>query len=107
MSSTGSFAIPMFISSRLRVSPTLVVKDQIYRCPGNGCINEEIFMAWLEHFRKFVKRTRDGPISFLIIDIHGFHKTLNAFIFCRDKWIVLTIPPPNLKRWGPMMSLGN
>jgi hypothetical protein len=39
-----------------------------------------------------VKPTREEPIH-LITGNHGPLKTLNAFIFCLDKWVtVLTIP---------------
>jgi hypothetical protein len=104
MNATGSFAFPMFIFPRLRC-PTLEKggpEGSIYRCPRNSWINEENFMAWLEHFCKFVKISREEPIL-LIIDSHGFHKTFNAFNFCRDKYIVvLTIPPHASHRPQPV-----
>jgi hypothetical protein len=87
------------------MSPTLEKggpEGSIYQCPLNGWINEEIFMAWLEHFCKFVKPTRETLIL-LIIDSNGFHKTLKAFIFCRGKWIiVLTIPVHISHRLQPL-----
>jgi hypothetical protein len=77
-------------------------KGSIYRCPRNGWINEEIFMTWLEHFCKFLKPAGE-ELVLLIIDSNGFHKRLNVFIFCRDKWIiVLTIPPHTSHRLQPL-----
>jgi hypothetical protein len=53
MSANGSFVPSMFTFSRLRMSPTLEKggpEGSIYRCSKSGWINEELFMAWLEHF---------------------------------------------------------
>ena len=58
----------------------------------SGFMNSELFIAWLEHFQKFVKTTQDDTVL-LILDNHLSHCSLEAVMFCREHITLLSLLP--------------
>ncbi|XP_063911278.1 uncharacterized protein LOC135128298 [Zophobas morio] len=105
VSAAGSYIPPMFIYPRKRMSPQLCKggpTEAIYHCSKNGWTNQALFVIWLKHFVKFAKPSSAEPIL-LIVDNHYSHVSLEAYIFCRENFIVvLSIPPHTSHRMQPL-----
>lgn len=97
----GGYIPPMFIYARQRMAPTLEVNGPpgaLYNCSKNGWSNEELFIEWLKHFQKHANPSENEPVL-LILDNHGSHITLEAYVFCKNNFItMLSIPPHSSHR---------
>ena len=79
----------------------------MYCCSDNGWINETLFLDWLNHFKTFVKVSKEDSVL-LILDNHVSH-----YNYCKENAIVLlTIPPHtshgiqplNVSFYGPLKT---
>jgi hypothetical protein len=93
----GTYVPPVFIYARQRMTPLLEGNGppgSLYKCSKNGWINEELFIQWLQHFKKYANPSETEPVL-LILDNHGSHITLEAYDFCKENFItMLSLPPP-------------
>ncbi|KAB0805657.1 hypothetical protein PPYR_02627 [Photinus pyralis] len=65
MNAAGGYIPPMFIYPRKRMSASLETGGPvgaIYHCSDNGWINQDLFLTWLEHFKKHAKPSLDDPV---------------------------------------------
>ncbi|XP_022834566.1 uncharacterized protein LOC111362224 [Spodoptera litura] len=60
----------------------------------SGWMNAEIFLQWLQHFKKHVHPSEDHPVL-LILDGHNSHKDLNVLEFSRENHIHMLSTPPH------------
>lgn len=104
-SASGQYVPPMFIFPRKRMTPLLErggPPGSIYSCSHNGWSNEELFLDWLHHFKRFCKPTEDEPVL-LVLDNHGSHISLASYKFCRKNHIhILSIPPHTSHKMQPL-----
>lgn len=104
-SASGVYVPPLFIFPRKRMADHLKKNGPPgakYFCSESGWMTEEIFIQWLEHFKGFVKCTKEDPVL-LILDNHVTHCTLEAYNFCRENGIIfITIPPHTSHRLQPL-----
>ncbi|KAJ4429039.1 hypothetical protein ANN_26035 [Periplaneta americana] len=105
MNAAGTFVPSTFIFPRAKMSLALE-KDgppgALYCCSKNGWTNEHLYLQWLEHFSKFVKRSNENPVL-LLLDNHYSHMTLEAYKFCKQPGIVVvSIPPHTSHRVQPL-----
>ncbi|XP_068085591.1 uncharacterized protein [Anabrus simplex] len=95
-SPTGIFIPPAIIFPRKRMNVQLYQDAPEGTLPlisDSGYMNTELFLDWLKHFEQFVKPSEEDPVL-LIMDNHISHCSLDAVMFCRDKFItLLTLPP--------------
>ncbi|XP_054267225.1 jerky protein homolog-like [Macrosteles quadrilineatus] len=105
MSASGQYIPPMFIFPRKRMTPLLErggPAGALYTCSHNGWTNEELFLDWLKHFKKFVKPSEQEPIL-LVLDNHGSHISLDSYEFCRTNHIhMISIPPHTSHKIQPL-----
>lgn len=97
VSAAGQYCPPMLIYPRKRMSPALQRNGPIgalYTCSKNGWINTDLFVKWLEHFEKSVNPTEIDPVL-LILDNHSSHISLEAYTFCKCKFIHMVSLPPH------------
>ncbi|KID93241.1 transposase, partial [Metarhizium majus ARSEF 297] len=60
----------------------------------SGYINDELGLAWIQHFNEFAKPV--GKHRLLILDGHGSHHTLEFIQYCQKHNIVPFALPPHL-----------
>lgn len=105
ISASGIYVPPLFIYARKRMNAQLKRNGPpgaLYCCTDNGWINENVFVQWLDHFKKFVKSTKEDPVL-LLLDNHSTHCTLEAYTFCKENGIIIvTIPPHTSHRLQPL-----
>ncbi len=70
-------------------------RDWILEVSPNGWTNNQLALAWLEHFDKHTKPSAIGAYRLLIIDGHGSHSSLEFQNRCTEKNIVLLCMPPH------------
>ena len=59
----------------------------------NGWTNNQLALAWLEHFDTYTKRQTVGGYRLLIIDGHESHCSVDFQDLCKEKNIVLLCMP--------------
>lgn len=65
-------------------------------------LNAEIFLQWLQHFKKHVHPSEAHPVL-LILDGHNSHKDLNVIEFAKDNHIhMLSTPPHTTHKLQPL-----
>ena len=93
----GNYVPPMMIFKRK--SKKLLLTD--YAPPGtsnevteNGWIDATSFMAYLQHFVKFIQPSKSYPVL-IIMKSHKTHtKNLDLINFARDSGLILLSLPP-------------
>ncbi|XP_031350642.1 uncharacterized protein LOC116176287 [Photinus pyralis] len=105
MNAAGGYIPPMFIYPRKRMSASLETGGPvgaIYHCSDNGWINQDLFLTWLEHFKKHAKPSLDDPVL-LVCDNHGSHISIAMHDFCKKNHIhVVSLPPHTSHRTQPL-----
>lgn len=101
----GTYVPPVFIYARQRMTPLLEGNGppgSLYKCSKNGWTNEELFIQWLQHFRKYANPSENEPVL-LILDNHGSHITIEAYEYCKENFItMLSLPPHSSHRLQPL-----
>jgi hypothetical protein len=70
-------------------------RDWILEVSPNGWTNNQLALAWLEHFDKHTKSSAVGAHRLLIIDGHESHSSLEFQDLCKEKNIILRYMPPH------------
>lgn len=113
-SASGNYIPPLFIYPTKCRSP-LLETEPFYKYSHNGCINNDIFLEWLIHFKNITKPTKKEPVL-LFLDNHASHVSFHSYEFCRENLIhVVSIPPHtshelqplDLTFFGPLKSTFN
>ncbi|XP_069678768.1 uncharacterized protein [Periplaneta americana] len=97
VSAAGYYVPPALIFPRKRYKPEFCDRtppDTLGMVSDSGFINSELFMTWLEHFRKHVVPSQQKK-KLLILDNHISHCSLAAIEYCREKGIILLSLPPH------------
>lgn len=105
LNAEGSLVPPAFIFPRIRHKPELMEgapRNSLQMCNESGYMNVDLFLQWLEHFKKYAKPREDNQIL-LILDNHVSHISYNAVMFCRENHIhLLSLPPHASHRLQPL-----
>jgi hypothetical protein len=67
--------------------------DWVLEVSPNGWTNNQLALAWLEHFDTYIKRHTVGGYRLLIIDGHESHCSVDFQDLCKEKNIVLLCMP--------------
>ncbi len=70
-------------------------RDWILEVSPNGWTNNQLALAWLEHFDKHTKSNSMGVYRLLIVDGHESHSSLEFWDACKEKKIILLYMPPH------------
>jgi hypothetical protein len=70
-------------------------RDWILKVSLNGWTNNQLALAWLEHFDKHTKLSAVGAYRLLILDGHESHSSLEFQDLCKEKKIILRYMPPH------------
>lgn len=105
MSAAGHHIPPFFIFKRKRLN-LLLINNGPTGCDmgvtDKGYMNNETFIEWLEHFKKFTHPTTDRPIL-LVLDNHISHISFQAVTWAKKNNIhLLTIPPHSSHKTQPL-----
>lgn len=104
-SAAGQYIPPFFIFKRKRMNPQLLKGsnlNMVGAVSDSGWINESLFVDWLHHFISYAKPTKEDPVL-LILDNHESHKSLDAYLLCREHGVImLTLPPHTSHRLQPL-----
>ena len=96
-SAAGSYAPPMMIFKRKRMSQLLLKGSPPGTIGGvsdNGWVTVELFSNWLEHFIAFTKPSKEQKVI-LLVDSHVSHKSLAVVERARDSGVVIICFPPH------------
>ena len=106
MSAAGQYIPPMILYKRMRMKDEL--KDgappgSLVLCNTSGWMEQDTFLAWLNHFIASVKPTQDMPVL-LILDGHWSHtRNLDAINLASDSGVImLSLPPHTTHRLQPL-----
>ncbi|CAH2008741.1 unnamed protein product [Acanthoscelides obtectus] len=66
----------------------------LYASSKNGWINSELFVEWSKHIEKNVNPTENDTVL-LVLDNHSSHISIEAYLFCRIKFIHMVSFPPH------------
>ena len=106
MSAAGQYIPPMILFKRMRMKDEL--KDgappgSLVLCNASGWMEQDMFLAWLNHFIASVKPTKDMSVL-LIMDGHCSHtRNLDAINLARDSGVImLSLPPHTTHRLQPL-----
>ena len=69
--------------------------DWILEVSPNGWTNNQLALAWLEHFDTHTKSCTVGRYRLLIIDGHESHSCIEFQDLCKEKNIILLCMPPH------------
>lgn len=97
VSAAGYYVPPALIFPRKKFKQEFCDRappDTLGMVSDSGFINSELFMTWLEHFRKHVKPSQQTK-KLLILDNHISHCSLSAIEYCQEKGIILLSLPPH------------
>lgn len=83
------FAGKVLIDVWLKDLPT----DWVLEVSPNGWTNNQLALAWLEHFDTYTKRQTVGGYRLLIIDGHESHCSVDFQDLCKEKNIILLCIP--------------
>lgn len=118
MSTTGHFIPPALIFPRKRWKQELIDGAPLGTLglyQENGWMNSELFLRWLQHFKKFANPTISEKVL-LIVDGHSSHKGYEVLTFAKNNGIViLSLPahcthrmqPLDVTFYGPMKTYYN
>ena len=81
-------------------------RDWILEVSPNGWTNNQLALAWLEHFNKHTKSSAVGTHRLLIIDGHESHSSLDFQDLCKEKNIVLRYMPPHSSHLLQPLNVG-
>lgn len=81
-------------------------RDWILEVSPNGWTNNQLALAWLEHFDKHTKSSTVGAYRLLIIDGHESHSSLEFQDLCKEKKIILRYMPPHLSHLLQPLDVG-
>ena len=118
VSAVGSLVPPLLIFPRVNYREHFI-RDGPAGCVGaatpSGCMNEEIFLKFVQHFVNFVRCTPQKPVL-LILDNHESHLSIPVIDFCKGNGVVLLSFPPHcshrmqpldLSVYGPLKKFVN
>lgn len=104
-SASGVYVPPALIFPRRRLRDELMdgaPAGSLGLVSDSGFINQELFIEYLEHFRKSVRPSPSSPVL-LILDNHSSHVSVGAIDFCRKNDIhMLSIPPHGSHKIQPL-----
>lgn len=104
-SASGVYVPPALIFPRKRMKIEFLngaPPETLGMLSDSGYINSDLFIEWLDHFKKHTKPSLDYPVL-LIFDNHSSHVNLKTISFCRDNFIhLLSIPPHTSHRTQPL-----
>lgn len=105
MSTVGHFIPPALIFPRKRWKNELIdgaPLGTLGLTQENGWMTGDVFLQWLEHFRKYAKPNLDEKVL-LIVDGHSSHKSLQVLTYAKNNGIVmLCLPPHTTHRLQPL-----
>lgn len=101
----GNSIPPVFIFPRVHFKSHMLAgapAGSLGVASQSGWVNEDIFVAYLDHFIKHAKCSRDNPVL-LVLDNHSSHITLRASIKGRENGIIIvTIHPHTSHKLQPL-----
>lgn len=71
-----------------------VPPDSIVIPQESGWMNSEVFLQWLQHFKRYVQPTENNPVL-LILDGHASRKELAVIEYARQQYIHMLSTPPH------------
>lgn len=85
VNATGNAVPPMFIFPRVRFKDSLMngSPGSIGHCTKSGWMNEDAFVAFLEHFIRHTNCSTDHPVL-LILDNHESHISLKSVTIAKE-----------------------
>lgn len=102
---TGNYVPPFFVFGRIRMKDELLHGAPVGSsgcAQKNGWMDSDVFLKYLQHFKKYVKSTPQDPVI-LFVDNHRSHTSLQAIDFARDSGIIMVgFPPHTTHRLQPM-----
>lgn len=105
MSAGGKYVPPALIFPRKRKKDELLngaPAGTLLMTSESGYMNSDLFLEWLDHFKKNENPTPEDPIM-LILDNHSSHISLAAINKCREYQILLlSLPPHSSHRLQPL-----
>lgn len=105
MSAGGKYVPPALIYPRKRKKDELLngaPAGTLLMTSDSGYMNSDLFLVWLDHFKRNEKPTLEDPIL-LILDNHSSHISLAAINKCRENRILLlSLPPHSSHRLQPL-----
>ena len=106
MNATGMYVPPMLVFPRKNMKPELLngaPPGTIAKCHPSGWIQHDLFTAWLQHFIKHIKPSKDDPIV-LILDGHYSHtRNIDLIDLARENYIhILCLPPHSTHKIQPL-----
>ena len=97
----GDYIPPMIIYKGNRMLPELekdLPPGTIERLSETGYVNKDLFLEWLEHFCKHVKK-RDGK-TLLVLDGHGSHMlNLNVLLYAAEHGVEIVSMLPHTSHY--------
>ena len=81
-------------------------RDWILEVSPNGWTNNQLALAWLEHFDKHTKSSAVGAYRLLILDGHESHSSLEFQDLCKEKKIILRYMPLHLLHLLQPLNVG-
>lgn len=97
VSAAGNTVPPLFVFPRVNYKEHFV-RDGPVGCVGacnpSGWMNEDIFVAFLKHFVKHVKSTKESPVL-LLLDNHETHLSIEALDYAKNHGVVMLSFPPH------------
>ena len=103
MSAVGTYTPSMFIFPKKRMVDALLngsPPGSIGHCSSKW-VDISLFMRWLVHFQSQVNATLEKKVL-LILDDHASQISLAAINSCRERNIMLSIPPSTSPRLRPL-----
>jgi hypothetical protein len=70
-------------------------RNWILEVSPNGWTNNQLALAWLEHFDEHTKSSAVGAYRLLILDGHESHSSLEFQDLCKEKNVILRYMPPH------------
>lgn len=105
MSATGVYTPPFFVFPRKRMNERLMFNaplDSAGVAQPKGWINNDFFLQFLHHYKKFANPTADSPVL-IVLDGHSSHKTLEVINYCRENNIhLISFPPHTSHKMQPL-----
>jgi len=97
VSATGVYIPPVFIFPRVRMKQSLMdhgPPGSLGTCTKSGCINEETFEFWFDHFLNHVRPQNCPEPVLLVFDGHSSHtRNLNVVLKARQNNVILVCLP--------------
>ncbi|XP_069695651.1 uncharacterized protein [Periplaneta americana] len=105
MSSAGNFAPPALIFARKKFKNELfdgAPTGTLGLINDSGWMTGELFLTWLQHFKKYANPTLERKVL-LLIDGHSSHKYIDVLTYAKENGIeMLSFPPRCTHRLQPL-----